>query len=72
VNLSSTRFHDVRHSVATWLLQSRIDVKTVAAVLGHGSPVTTLTTYAHVMPGAEENAVEAIAERLGRVESGTS
>jgi len=67
--LSTTRLHDVRHSAATWLLQGGIDVRTVAAVLGHSTPVTTLNTYAHVMPGAEAKAVEAIAERLQKVDS---
>lgn len=70
--LSTTRLHDVRHSAATWLLQGGIDVRTVAAVLGHSTAVTTLNTYAHVMPGAEAKAVEAIAERLSRVESEAS
>jgi integrase len=70
VKLSSTRLHDARHSTATWLLQDGIDVRTVAAILGHSTPVTTLNTYAHVMPGAEARAVEAIAKRLGRAESG--
>lgn len=72
LKLSTRRFHDVRHSAATWLLQSGADVRTVAAVLGHSSPVTTLNTYAHVLPGAEARAVEAIAERLARAESGAS
>lgn len=65
-NISTTRLHDVRHSAATWLLQGGIDVRTVAAVLGHNSPVTTLNTYAHVLPGAEARAVEAIAQRLAQ------
>lgn len=51
VGLSTTRLHDVRHSAATWVLQGGIDIRTVAAVLGHSTPVTTLNTYAHVMPG---------------------
>jgi integrase len=72
VKVSTTRLHDVRHSAATWLLQSGVDVRTVAAVLGHSSPVTTLNTYAHVMPGAEVKAVEAIADRLRRAESRAS
>ncbi len=72
VKLSTTRLHDVRHSAATWLLQGGVDVRTVAAILGHSTPVTTLNTYAHVMPGAEAKAVEAIAERLARVASGGS
>lgn len=70
--LSTTRLQDVRHSAATWLLQGGIDVRTVSAVLGHSTPVTTLNTYAHVMPGAEVKAVEAIAERLGRAKSEAS
>lgn len=72
LKLSTRRLHDVRHSAATWLLQSGIDVRTVAAVLGHSSPVTTLNTYAHVLPGAEARAVEAIAERLATAEKGAS
>jgi len=54
------------------MLQSGVDVRTVAAILGHASAVTTLTTYSHVLPGAEAKAVEAIAERLGRAKSGAS
>jgi integrase len=69
---SQTRLHDARHSTATWLLQDGVDVKTVAAILGHSSPVTTLTTYAHVMPGSEARAVEVIAKRHGRAKSGGS
>jgi hypothetical protein len=33
--LSATRLHDVRHSAATRFLQSGVDVRTVASVLGH-------------------------------------
>ena len=58
------RLHDLRHSCATWLLQTGTDIRTVAGILGHSTPVTTLGTYAHVMPGAQGEAVERIAERL--------
>ncbi len=58
------RLHDLRHSCASWMLQSGIDIRTVAGVLGHSSPVTTLGTYSHLMPGAEAKAVDAIAARL--------
>lgn len=60
------RLHDTRHSAATWMLQAGTDVRTVAAVLGHTDATTTLRTYSHVMPGATEAAVDAIAERLRR------
>ncbi len=60
------RLHDLRHSCASWLLQGGTDVRTVAGILGHSTPVTTLGTYAHVMPGAQAQAVEQIADRLRR------
>jgi integrase len=65
----TARLHDLRHSCATWLLQGGTDVRTVAAVLGHSNAVTTLTTYAHVMPGAQAQAVERITDRLRVVAS---
>jgi integrase len=62
----SVRLHDLRHTAATWMLQGRTDVRTVAGVLGHNSATTTLKTYSHVMPGAMECAVDTISERLSR------
>ena len=41
-------FHDCRHGAATTLVNSGVDVKTVAQVLGHGNVRTTLDTYRHV------------------------
>ena len=46
------------------MLQSGVDIRTVSSVLGHSTPVTTLGTYAHLMPGADAKAVDAIAARL--------
>jgi integrase len=63
--LRGVRLHDLRHTAATWLLRSGVDVRTVAEVLGHAKATTTLGTYAHVMPGTGTRAVEAMAERLG-------
>ena len=39
--------HDLRHSTATILLGSGVDVVTVSKVLGHSSPTTTLAIYGH-------------------------
>jgi hypothetical protein len=49
-----------------------IDHKRAAEILGHSSPMTTLVTYAHVLPGIGGAAVDAIADRLDRAESGAS
>jgi integrase len=62
--ISTTRLHDLRHTAATTLLVAGIDVRTAAGVLGHSSPTVTLTTYAHLMPEAQRNAVDRLGERL--------
>ncbi|HZT11954.1 MAG TPA: tyrosine-type recombinase/integrase, partial [Candidatus Baltobacteraceae bacterium] len=59
--LERVRLHDLRHTCASWLLNRGTDVRTVAAILGHSSATTTLSMYAHVMPGAEAAAVQRIA-----------
>ena len=60
--------HDLRHTAATWMLAAGIDVASVARILGHATPTTTLAIYAHALPAAESQAVASIDERLGRAE----
>ena len=57
-------FHALRHTHATWLLTSGVDVKTVAERLGHASPSTTLAIYAHVLPGRDQAAAQAFSDAL--------
>jgi integrase len=42
------RFHDLRHTTATLLLERGVPVKAVSELLGHASIGTTLDLYAHV------------------------
>lgn len=49
--LPPMRWHDLRHACASLLLANGSDVATVAAVLRHASPTTTLRIYAHALPG---------------------
>jgi integrase len=58
--------HDLRHTAATWMLAAGTDVPTVARVLEHSTPSTTLNVYAHVIVGAEARAVSAIGNRLAQ------
>lgn len=42
------RFHDLRHTYASLLLESGVDIKVIQSRLGHSSVSLTLDTYAHV------------------------
>ena len=41
------RFHDLRHSYATWMLAENVNPKIVSAVLGHANVGITLDIYSH-------------------------
>jgi integrase len=62
-------FHDLRHYLASLLIASGADIKTVQARMRHASASTTLDTYGHLMPDADQSTRTAIAkvitERLG-------
>jgi integrase len=66
--------HSFRHFAASQAIVAGNDVRTVAALLGHASPSTTLNVYGHVVAGAQERAVagidEAIAKAQGRRSAG--
>jgi integrase len=65
VEVSGVRVHDLRHFAATqWLGVQRLDVATVAYLLGHSSPATTLRIYAHHIPAQGRTAVVAHAAVL--------
>lgn len=52
------RFHDLRHTHATFLLSQNTNPKIVSERLGHSSIKTTLDIYAHVLPGMQEQAID--------------
>lgn len=58
------RFHDLRHTHATWLLATGQPVKVVSERLGHARISITLDTYAHVLPDMQEGAADAVVEIL--------
>lgn len=47
--LPRLRFHDLRHSSASFLLHMGIPPLEVARILGHSSVTTTMTIYAHAI-----------------------
>lgn len=50
------RFHDLRHSLASYLLAQTGDLQLVRDQLGHAS-IRTTQRYAHVLPGRREAAI---------------
>jgi len=62
--LPNLRFHDLRHSAATLMLQEGINPKIVQERLGHSDISLTLNTYSHVLPSMQDEAAEKLDELL--------
>jgi integrase len=58
------RFHDLRHTCATLLLEQGVDLVTVKDLLGHAQIHTTADVYAHVRLRLQRKAIEAIGDAL--------
>ena len=52
--LEGIKLHDLRHFYASGLIAQGCDVVTVQRALGHDTATTTLNTYSHLWPTAEE------------------
>ncbi len=58
-------FHTLRHTFATNSIQSGMDVKTLAELLGHANVSITLTRYVHPDMELKRNALEIFTDREG-------
>ncbi len=61
--LPDVRFHDLRHTAATFLLAQGVDPRTIMETLGHSQISLTLNTYSHVLPALQHEA----AARMNRL-----
>jgi integrase len=59
--------HGLRHSYATLALSSGVNPRIVSARLGHSTVALTLDVYSHVLPQADQEAAERIADLLPTV-----
>jgi integrase len=62
--LPRVRFHDLRHTAATLLLQQGVHAKAVSELLGHSSVGMTLDVYSHVIPDMQHEAATAMDQLL--------
>ena len=53
-------FHDLRHYLASLLIASGADIKTVQARMRHATAATTLDVYGHLWPDADESTRAAV------------
>lgn len=58
IDVRRIRFHDLRHTHASLLLQQGVHAKIVSERLGHSTITTTLDTYTHVVPVLQKEAAE--------------
>lgn len=66
-------FHDLRHYFASLLIASGANIKTAQARMRHASARTTLDTYGHMWPDADESTRSAIGAVIAkRMDSGGS
>nr|WP_223188998.1 site-specific integrase [Streptomyces sp. TRM68416] len=64
--LRRIRFHDLRHSTATLLLEQGVELVVIKELLGHAHIGVTATVYAHVRLRLQHEAVTALGNALDR------
>ena len=62
--LRDVRFHDLRHSAASWAISSGLSLAVVGGMLGHRKSATT-EIYAHLNDQALRQGAEAVASKIG-------
>jgi integrase len=58
--LPRVTLHSLRHTHASHLIASGLDVLAISRRLGHGSPTITLGVYGHLFPNKDDRAADAI------------
>lgn len=56
------RFHDLRHTAASLMLNNGIPTIIVSKMIGHSRPSTTMDIYGHLIPGMQDEAAKMMDE----------
>lgn len=60
IGMRHVTLHSLRHTHASQLIASGLDVLTISRRLGHGSPAITLRVYGHLFTNTDDRAAQAI------------
>ena len=63
-NLKHIRFHDLRHSHVTMLIETKVPIKVISERVGHSSVNTTLNIYSHTLKEMDQEASDKISDTL--------
>ncbi len=63
--LRTIRFHDLRHSTATLLLEQGVDLVVIKELLGHAHIGVTAGVYAHFRLRLQRQAIDTLGHALG-------
>lgn len=58
------RFHDMRHTFASMLIDQGENIKYIQAQMGHSSPTVTFNTYAHLLKPTNQRAARTLEETI--------
>lgn len=64
VDLKDVRFHDLRHTFASLMLQRGAKPKVISEALGHASVAFTMDVYSHIIEGMQSEAMALLDEVL--------
>jgi integrase len=62
--------HSLRHLYVSWMIDSELDVKTIANQVGHTRPSTTLNIYSHLFERQKEKAAQMAADKIKSLRGG--
>lgn len=63
-NLKHIRFHDLRHSHVTMLIDAKVPIKVISERVGHSNVNTTLNIYSHALKEMDQEASNKISDTL--------
>ena len=63
-DLKHIRFHDLRHSHVTMLIDAKVPIKVISERVGHSNVNTTLNIYSHALREMDQEASDKISDTL--------